>query len=172
MGMDVYGRKPKNQTGEYFRNNIWFWHPLWDYCLEMYPVATAKCTDGHSNSGDGLNASDSKKLAQLIKKDLENGKAQKYSDRYEEIRKNLPRQICTHCDGTGIANTTSLNLEESFQEPVKIQGIGSLLKEDLKCKMCDGNGDRENWSSHYPFTIENLKEWQQFLDNCGGFNIY
>lgn len=24
MGMDVYGKAPSSQTGEYFRNNIWW----------------------------------------------------------------------------------------------------------------------------------------------------
>ena len=28
MGMDVYGRKPKNKTGEYFRANIWSWKTM------------------------------------------------------------------------------------------------------------------------------------------------
>ncbi|QOR55575.1 MAG: hypothetical protein UMS36scaffold28_65 [Phage 59_13] len=29
MGMDVYGVKPKSKQGEYFRNNVWSWRPLW-----------------------------------------------------------------------------------------------------------------------------------------------
>jgi len=32
MGMDVYGRKPKNKTGEYFRANIWSWKPIYYLC--------------------------------------------------------------------------------------------------------------------------------------------
>ena len=40
MGMDVYGRKPKNETGEYFRRNVWGWHPLWEYCCEANPEIT------------------------------------------------------------------------------------------------------------------------------------
>lgn len=28
MGMDVYGLKPKNKKGEYFRANVWSWRPI------------------------------------------------------------------------------------------------------------------------------------------------
>jgi hypothetical protein len=172
MGMDVYGRKPKNEKGEYFRNNVWFWHPLWDYCLKLYPNVTKQCVDGHSNSGDGLSASNAKKLAKLIKRDLENGTAQQYSDEYAQWQESLLPETCKYCDGTGIAKKDLLNSQVSSGESITLQAIGSLLNEGQKCKMCDGNGTRDNWALNYPFTIENLQEWQEFLDNCGGFNIY
>ena len=35
MGMDVFGKNPTDEKGAYFRNNVWFWHPLWDYCLHL-----------------------------------------------------------------------------------------------------------------------------------------
>jgi len=172
MGMDVYGRKPKNEKGEYFRNNVWFWHPLWDYCLKLYPNVTKQCVDGHSNSGDGLSGSNAKKLAKLIKKDLENGTAQRYANEYAEWQKSLLPETCTHCTGTGIAKKILVNSETLSGESITLQAIGSLLNDDQKCKLCNGNGTRDNWHLSYPFSIENLQEWQEFLDNCGGFNIY
>jgi hypothetical protein len=27
MGFDLYGVEPANKTGEYFRNNSWYWRP-------------------------------------------------------------------------------------------------------------------------------------------------
>jgi len=161
MGMDVYGRKPKNEKGEYFRNNVWFWHPLWDYCQQMYPKITSKCVDGHTNSGDGLNASDAKRLANLIKKDLENGKAEKWKDDYCSYLDSLQKEPCNICSSTGV-------------QKVKIKQDSSdvELEQERKCFSCDGEGVRDNWAKNYPFTIENLREWQEFLENCGGFNIY
>ena len=32
MGMDVHGRKPTTEAGEYFRANIWSWHPIHQLC--------------------------------------------------------------------------------------------------------------------------------------------
>ena len=92
MGMDVYGLNPttkapprpehddfdsedwkayfdgQNEAGQYFRNNVWFWRPLWDY------VSTA-CSDyiteedlenGHSNSGHIIGAEQCKGHAMLV----------------------------------------------------------------------------------------------------------
>ena len=36
MGMDVYGENPKNEKGEYFRNNVWWWRPLGDFVCSNY----------------------------------------------------------------------------------------------------------------------------------------
>jgi hypothetical protein len=162
MGMDVYGRKPKNKKGEYFRNNVWFWHPLWDYCLKMYPKVTSKCKEGHSNSGDGLNASDSKKLAALIRKDLDNGNAALYAEKYREWQNSLEKEQCTICNGSGKRLIKSKLSDSSEQE----------IEEERICNGCNGEGKRDSWYTNYPFTLENLTEWQEFLDNCGGFNIY
>ena len=55
MGMDVIGKNPKNETGEYFRNNVWGWGPLATYVCQVAPEITAKCKYWQSNDGDGLN---------------------------------------------------------------------------------------------------------------------
>ena len=78
MGMDVYGNKPKNKDGEYFRNNVWWWRPLWDYCLDNYPSIAGKVEHGHSNDGDGLAAGDAKKLAILLKKDIDDWPSEQF----------------------------------------------------------------------------------------------
>lgn len=161
MGMDVYGRKPKNEKGEYFRNNVWYWHPLWNYCELMYPKVTAACKNGHDNSGDGLNLSDSIKLARLIKRDLKNGKAQKYKDEYDDYLANLSQEPCNICSSTGIQKVN-----------IKEEGTDIEIEKERQCFGCDGSGVREPFAKNYPFTIENLTEWQQFLENCGGFNIH
>ena len=136
MGMDVYGRNPKQNkllsefpvyykfkdmdfkdkwkeldkdeklrtkywkemenyeevnVGYYFRNNVWWWRPLWNYCYavaedllennlqvkeyevddngetdyEKYRWVPAKYEDGHGNSGAGLNAHYAKELGEM-----------------------------------------------------------------------------------------------------------
>ena len=56
MGMDVIGKKPKAEVGQYFRNNVWWWHPLWEYVCEVPPALANRVRYGHSNDGDGLRA--------------------------------------------------------------------------------------------------------------------
>jgi len=151
MGMDVYGNRPKNETGEYFRNNVWWWRPLWDYCLDNYPSIAGKVEHGHSNDGDGLGASDAKKLAILLKRDIDSGKVSEYAQKRQAELDSLPLEDCEHCSATGIRNDKY------------VQG---------KCNGCQGTGKIKNWLTHYPFDVENISNFQIFLDNCGGFKIF
>lgn len=63
MGMDVYGKAPNNQIGEYFRRNIWHWPPLAQLCIDTAPEVCARCRHWFSNDGDGLDADDAAELA-------------------------------------------------------------------------------------------------------------
>ena len=151
MGFDLYSLgNHKSSNGEYFRNNVWWWRPLWNYCLINYPTLANKVKYANSNDGDGLNSRDSKNLAFLIKKDIENGKAQKYANERQIYLDSLPLQKCEHCNGTGVRNDRY------------VQG---------ECNGCHGAGKVKQWQTYYPFSIENLSEFQEFLDNCGGFSI-
>jgi len=35
MGFDLIGLEPKNEKGDYFRNNIWWWKRLWWFNCEV-----------------------------------------------------------------------------------------------------------------------------------------
>ena len=94
MGMDVYGLKPKNPKGEYFRNNVWWWHPLWDYCCQTCPEITLRVTNGHDNSGDGLGSVSSRKLGLRIQELIKNGSAEKYITQYYDHLNALPDEPC------------------------------------------------------------------------------
>lgn len=59
MGMDVIGKRPTSKAGEYFRRNVWHWHPLADYIVTIAPDTASSCKRWHTNEGDGLNAKQS-----------------------------------------------------------------------------------------------------------------
>ena len=102
MGMDVFGIKPKNEQGEYFRANVWYWHPLWDCLEELHPSICSKCESPHDNSGSGLNAKYSITLAKLLAKDLEDGTIKAYIEQYKAHIDSLPLEDCKYCDGLGL----------------------------------------------------------------------
>jgi len=153
MGMDVYGKNPKNKTGEYFRNNVWWWRPLWDYCLSVAPELCAGIM-GHTNDGDGLNEEDSLLLAQKLQDRIDIGSTGEFQKGYEQHLENLPLEACEISKGKGMR-----------KKPPDI-GPG-----DMRCNGCDGKGMRKSYETHYPFSVENVQEFVEFLKACGGFEI-
>ena len=155
MGMDVFGKKPKNETGEYFRNNIWWWHPLWEYCCVVAPDLCAKVENGHTNDGDGLNAKDSAALAGLLRKEIESGRTAAYEVTRKVTIDALPDEECPWCKGTG---TRTL-------EP----GKGADTE---PCSRCKTTGRRRPAETYYGFEVVNVVEFAGFLETCGGFEIW
>jgi len=173
MGMDIYGKKPTTDKGEYFRNNVWWWRPLADFCIERYADEVGFDGEGwHFNDGRGLNATKAKKLARLLRDDLDNGSVLMYELAYRERMAELPRLACGICDSTGI-RTDKVGVD--MGQPTK------ELKPEVQiltgrthgwCNGCDGVGTTEHWMASYPFDCQNVREFCEFLENCGGFEIW
>lgn len=159
MGMDVSGRNPTTEAGSYFRNNVWWWHPLADYIAIVAPQLAAKCKYWHSNDGDGLGKRDSLALAVLLRDQVSSGRCKVYAEEYAAKLAALPRQTCEQCNGTG---TRPGGLEQFGAEWVKSCN---------GCNGCKGTGTKEHWDSHYPFSVENVEEFSTFLEGSGGFRI-
>lgn len=155
MGMDVYGINPVSEVGEYFRNNVWWWRPLWNYCLDKYPEVAGKVEYGHSNDGDGLDAQDSYKLGLLLKQDIESGVVHKYDLHYKEYVSSLPKQICNMCKGNKIYSYEDFDGNDQERE----------------CTTCDNDGKIDSFESFYPFSVDNVKQFSDFCIDSGGFRI-
>lgn len=150
MGFDLHGEEPISEVGKYFRNNVWWWHPLWEYCQITYPQICDKVLYGHSNDGDGLKAEDAKALALLLRKDISSGKVLRYSNKREKRLKLLPSEECVHCLGSGIRND-------------------EYVKGD--CNACSASGKTRPFECNYYFTVENVIEFYNFVIDSGGFSI-
>lgn len=64
-------------NGTEFSCSSWEWRPLWEYCLDMSPMAQT-VRHGHYNDGDGLGEFGAKQLASDLKKSIANGRIDKY----------------------------------------------------------------------------------------------
>lgn len=170
MGMDVYGRNPKNEVGEYFRRNVWGWHPLWDYCLDMHQSIAGKVECGHSNEGDGLGSVDATSLGKKLKLDVESGVAQEYIDARNEALASLKKELCSCCQGDG-----KIVPKATLEELALVVSTNAQEVPDLKekiCHVCSGEGYTENWAKNYFLRLEDISEFAEFLVNSGGFNIH
>ncbi len=149
--MDIYGRNAKSEKGEYFRNNVWWWRPLASYVLDVIDVPEKEQRYWGSNDGQKVSARTSLKIAKVLKEKIAAGEVKKYEEEYNARLKSLPRVTCGICKGTGERNDAV------------VQGT---------CNGCSGNGKVKDWATSYPFSEENVKEFAEFCEESGGFEIY
>lgn len=156
MGMDVIGKKPSTKDGEYFRANVWYWHPLWSMVECLYPNLAVKVQHAHSNDGDGLNATDSLVLSKLLEADLISGKIQEFIDDFNNEKNSLEQVDCDYCDQTGYRAWP--------------QDDGSLLQKT--CNVCNGTLKVDDFMASYSMSLDLVKQFQLFLQSSGGFEIW
>lgn len=156
MGMDVYGKAPAAEVGEYFRRNVWGWHPLWEYVQDEHPDIAGLVEHGHTNDGDGLDADASAELARRLRADVATGRALAYVDRRDARLGALPRVPCNICEGTG-------------QRP---DGLCGVEWKKPGCNGCDGLGHRSDFENMYYLSVSDLVEFAEFLEACGGFEVW
>tara|TARA_R110002051_G_scaffold321424_1_gene409040 strand:+ start:416 stop:1015 length:600 start_codon:yes stop_codon:yes gene_type:complete len=141
-------------VGVYFRNNCWWWRPLWDYCKWVSDHYDLNLIDidlhdsGHCNDGKGLDANGAIKLAFHLTLSIETDVCKKYAKERQHYLDNLERETCTHCNNNN---------------------RGHIKKKD--CNLCETIGTREHFSTQYPFNIDNVKSFAEFLEHSGGFSI-
>jgi hypothetical protein len=171
MGMDVYGRKPTAEVGEYFRRNVWGWRPLADLCIDLAPAITAGCQHWHSNDGDGLDATLALSLACELRAALADGRAASYVATRDTALKALPDETCHICGGTGV-RTDKLG-REMGQHTRRINEP-SHPRHGKKgwCNGCDGRGTTRPSATWYYLDVSDVAEFTAFLEACGGFEIH
>ncbi|MFZ4823974.1 hypothetical protein CQW32_04945 [Pseudomonas putida] len=108
MGMDVLGQAPFSERGEYFRNNVWWWHPLWEYCERLAPDLIPSDNLGHYNDGWGLDGPASLELANRLAAALQSGQVEQYAQDYAGFLAALPDEPCTTCAAPGRIPTPAL----------------------------------------------------------------
>lgn len=165
------GSNPKSTKGEYFRNNIWWWGPLWDYCKTVAPVICKPC-DGEYNNGDGLDHVRAAALSDLLRKEIETGRCSLWEKEFEEYILSIPKIPCTYCETTGV-RTDKVGVEEGMPERILEEDQALKLGRTTGwCNGCDGEGERSDSLSWYRFDVKNVENFADFLEACGGFRIW
>jgi len=163
MGMDVYGN-----SGNYFRANIWGWHPLWSFVEDRHPDLADKVEYGHSNDGDGLDGADAGRLAQLLREDIASGQAQAYASERDASLAQLPDEICWLCSGTGV-RTDAIGKQAGMPERERQDEQGNTHVG--WCNGCDGKGQLRPHDTHYYLRVADIEEFADFLAESDGFRI-
>jgi hypothetical protein len=169
--MDVIGRAPETEAGKYFRNNLWWWRPLWDYCLQIAPDLVAD-VEGHTNDGDGLDRDGALALARILRGQLAEGLVDVYASEFRAWKASLKRTACDLCNSTGV-RTDPIGVQAGMPDKELEDSLAILVGRDRGwCNACNGEGTREHFSLAYHFERDNVEAFAAFLEGCGGFNIW
>ena len=150
MGMDVYGVAPTSEVGEYFRNNVWSWRPLWDFVGESCDLTLEMKRSGHFNDGLQIDELTARRIAKTLFSLLQDGTVATYQRKRDALLEALPDEVCRHCNGTGVR-------DDSY-----VQG---------KCNGCNGTGKVRPFETWYSFSAENVADFARFCYVSGGFEI-
>ena len=150
MGMDVYGVAPTSEAGEYFRNSVWSWRPLWDFVSGSCDLDEDVELSGHFNDGMQIDEFTARRIAKTLFSLLNDGTVATYQRAHDVLLKALPDEECKHCNGTGV------------RDDEYVQG---------KCNGCNGTGKVRPFETWYSFSEENVQKFAEFADHSGGFEI-
>jgi len=142
MGFDVYGLNPKDRTGEYFRNNVWWWRRLADFVLEHVELPKKEALYWHSNDGQEVSEASALRIAQFLKEALLNRRrhfrwVRESEERYLEMEKRSAEQIVM----------------------TKLKDRGLKVEQVVPPE------------SSYPFSWDNIERFARFCESSGGFRI-
>jgi hypothetical protein len=169
--MDVYGKAPKNETGEYFRRNVWGWRPLWQYVETLHPEVARLVNYPQSNDGDGLDEEGSITLSELLTEDLANGVTDKYIRSRNHYLAQLDQDDCKQCNGVGI-RTDEVGVAQGMPDRELAPEVAILTERTHGwCNGCNGEGKVDSFETYYGLERNDIKEFAAFLMDCGGFEI-
>ena len=144
MGMDVSGKAPVNEAGEYLRRSVWGWHPLADYIITQHPDLAVKVEYWHTNDGDGLDAADALELGTRMLRECEDGTAQAYVDQRDAALGRLPLSPCRLCGGTGL-RTDEVGVRYGYDH-FTMTPDGAWVG---GCNGCSGRGTERDWATSF-----------------------
>jgi len=161
MGVDISGRKPKTEQGDYFCSNWWGWRPI--VAISEAAMISSKLdydtSYWGSNDGKGLRTQKQcDKLADAIELLISNN----YNEYLAEDDDRIYIVMGSWCEaGTGkfIGSEREHVLNQQFE-------YGDILYAPVVAE------DGTMVESSYSTSLGRLKEWITFLRNCGGFKIW
>lgn len=144
MGMDIYGRAPKSEKGEYFRSNIWSWPTILDAIVETGVLPEEMVESMAYNDGAGPNDEQAMALAAALDK-----KMAEFDGANTFISENSKYANV----GTATVATALYAKLEADEEMTAIRA---------------GDGGMTRFSAN----VEFIREFADFCRDSGGFNVW
>ena len=161
MGVDISGRKPKAEEGDYFHSNWWGWRPINVICQMAAYESKLKIDFSYWGSNDGKGLRTQKqcdKLADAMELFISDGLNEHLTDDDSRIYIVLGGW-CEAGTGKFIPSEVEHKLNQQFE-------YGSLLYSSIVTE------DGQRVESSHSTSLGRIKEFITFLRNCGGFQIW
>ena len=162
---EIKDQYQKDNPGEYFRNNVWFWRPIWVFvCNNCADILNEDdMMGGESNSGYEISEHKAELIGRRLSALLADGtvdevdrisaldraKAKAHNDEIKEQQDEIRDKVHKE-HGKDVAPA-------NYPEPYYTEWH-NLQKQ-------------EQWSAHYPFDKENIEDFAKFCLESGGFEI-
>ena len=165
MGFDISGLNPKNEKGEYFRNNVWYWRPLAEYVLKETKVIDEKDQEGwHYNDCHEVSKEDAEQIAKQLDHLIKSGHCKKFAQAWEKRREKIEKHN----------EQVEKELEKHCEEvKTRLNDIGLAPKDFPKedHDKWEEIYNKRNSDGSYPFEEENVKEFLNSVKIVVGFTI-
>ena len=81
----------KENVGYYFRNNVWWWRPLWDYVYQLNDdiLTEEDYEHGHFNDSHEITEEQCEVICKRLTEALDNGEAEEYKNSYDAFVNSL-----------------------------------------------------------------------------------
>lgn len=151
--------------GIYFRANVWWWRPIWNYVADFCDFLSNKDLDkGTTNDGEEISKTKAKKIAARLRRTAKDGTMDSWCEvhnkRYEKakshnlkIRKKLDK-INKQCQEAVGDNSI---VPADYPEPFKTKWRSIYSQKD--------------WNASYPCNKDALLDFERFCEESGGFVI-
>ena len=90
---EEYDAKQKENAGDYFRANVWWWRRIWIFTCEICKdvLDEEDIEAGDSNSGYEITAHKAVKIAELLQASIDDGTAAEYEEWVKDYMKNVEK---------------------------------------------------------------------------------
>ena len=152
-----------SNPGMYFRNNVWWWRPLWSYVIDNCPFLTEdEAQAGGWNDGREIDEIKALLIASTLEDLIESGAVKKHEKEYEDNRNKIQ-----------LKNKLIENKMDKITE-IEKQKYGGLVPKDYpEPYRSDWTKlhESKDWGGSYPFDEDNVKKFAVFCKESGGFQI-
>jgi hypothetical protein len=173
MGFDIHGK-----SGNYFRNSVWSWKPLWEFVVKNSKdkLTVQDYEKGFFNDSHVITEGKAKLIAERLGKLLDAGSVRAYKIEYDKKISDMKDVNCDCCNGTGDREDMVFYEKKGKTVTKGTKGAVRVFKDDWAkemngCNGCKGTGKVRPWQSRYPFTEGNVKEFADFCAKSKGFRI-